>query len=189
MEKIIIATHNAGKAEEFKKLLGNKFEIYTLPYGGYDGQAEENGATFYENALIKAKDVYDNTGITALADDSGLCVNALGGAPGVYSARYGGNCTQDEKNSLLINELQPFSDKSAKFVCSLVLYGKNGVIASGYGETLGEILPQKDGDGGFGYDGIFYSYDLKKSFGKASDEEKNSVSHRARALRDLISKL
>lgn len=189
MEKIIIATHNTGKLNEFKKLLGDKYEVFSLPYNGYDGETEETGETFYDNALLKAKAVYQATGEIALADDSGLCVTALGGAPGVYSARYGGNCSQDEKNALIINALDGKADRSAKFVCCLVLYGKNGVIARGDGEVKGEILEEKQGDGGFGYDGIFYSHELKKSFGLASSAEKNSVSHRARAINDLMLKL
>ena len=101
MKKLLIATHNAGKLKEFAKLFENKFEVLSLPYNGFDGEAEETGKTFYENALLKAKFVHDNTGELVLADDSGLCVNALNGEPGIYSARYGGeNSTQAQKNSV-----------------------------------------------------------------------------------------
>lgn len=187
MKKLLIATHNAGKLKEFAKLFENKFEVLSLPYNGFDGEAEETGKTFYENALLKAKFVHDNTGELVLADDSGLCVNALNGEPGIYSARYGGeNSTQAQKNSLLLSRLEKYSDRSAKFVCSLVLYGNGRVLASGYGETLGLILQQAKGEGGFGYDPLFFSDDLKMSFGECTAEQKNGVSHRSRAIKDLI---
>ena len=122
-----------------------------------------------------------------MADDSGLCVNALNGEPGIYSARYGGeNSTQAQKNSLLLSRLEKYSDRSAKFVCSLVLYGNGRVLASGYGETMGLILQQAKGEGGFGYDPLFFSDDLKMSFGECTAEQKNGVSHRSRAIKDLI---
>ena len=190
MQKLIIATHNKGKLKEFAEMFKDRFEVCSLPFNGFDSDIEETGETFYENALLKAKFVYENTGETAIADDSGLCVNALNGEPGLYSARYGGeNSTQSQKNQLLLSRLAPFEDRSAKFVCALVMYGKQGVIASGYGETAGKILFKTHGEGGFGYDPLFFSDDLQKSFGVASSEEKNSVSHRSRAIKDLLSKL
>ena len=190
MQKLIIATHNKGKLKEFQKLFENKFEVYSLPYNGYDAEVEETGTTYYENALIKAKAVYENTGELCIADDSGLSVTALNGEPGVYSARYGGeNSTQKQKNALIFQRLKDKTDRSAKFVCCLVMYGNGGEIAVGTGEVLGEILHEECGEGGFGYDPIFFSSELGKSFGEATDEEKNSVSHRARAIQDLLSKL
>lgn len=190
MRKLLIATHNKGKFKEFAKIFNGKFEVLSLPYNGFDGEADETGSTYYENALLKAKFVFENTGELALADDSGLCVNALNGEPGLYSARYGGeNSTQAEKNKLLLSRLSEFDDRSAKFVCSLVLYGKDGVVASGYGETEGEILFSEEGEGGFGYDPLFFSSDLQKSFGVASEMEKNGVSHRFRAIQDLLKNL
>ena len=187
MKKIIIATHNKGKVKEFEQIFKGRFEVCALPYNGFDGEAEETGTTFYENALLKAKYVYENTGELTIADDSGLCVNALNGAPGIYSARYGGeNASQKDKNKMLIEALADKTDRSAKFVCSLVLYGKNGVVATGTGEVKGSILFAEDGNGGFGYDPIFYADELGKSFGTATEDEKNSVSHRARAIQDLL---
>ena len=187
MKKIIIATHNKGKLKEFEQIFKGRFEVCALPYNGFDGEAEETGTTFYENALLKAKYVYENTGELTIADDSGLCVNALNGAPGIYSARYGGeNASQKDKNKILIEALADKTDRSAKFVCSLVLYGKNGVVATGTGEVKGSILFAEDGNGGFGYDPIFYADELGKSFGTATEDEKNSVSHRARAIQDLL---
>lgn len=190
MQKLIIATHNKGKFKEFEKMFSSLYEVCALPYNGYDGDVEETGETYYENALLKAKAVYDNTGELCIADDSGLSVTALNGEPGLYSARYGGEDTpQSVKNQMILQRLSDKKDRSAKFVCCLVLYGKGGVVAVGNGEVNGEILFEERGGGGFGYDPLFYSTELKKSFGEASQEEKNSVSHRARAIKDLLSKL
>lgn len=187
--KIIVATHNKGKLAEFEKIFKGIFEVHSLLYNGYDGEIEETGKTFYENALLKAKDAYEHTGEICIADDSGLCVAALNGDPGVYSARYGGDCDQKTKNAMIINRLKNCSDRSAKFVCNLVMYGKNGVIAEGHGEVDGLILEREEGENGFGYDGIFFCKDLKKSFGTATDSEKNSVSHRNRAVKNLLENL
>ena len=190
MQKLIIATHNKGKLKEFKKMFKDRFDVYSLPYNGYDVEVEETGSTYYENALLKAKTVYENVGELCIADDSGLSVTALNGEPGLYSARYGGEETpQVVKNQMIIDRLADKTDRSAKFVCCLVLYGKDGVMAVGNGEVPGEILFCEAGSGGFGYDPIFYSIELKKSFGNASEEEKNSVSHRARAIQDLLLKI
>ncbi len=190
MEKLIIATHNKGKFKEFSELFKDKYEVYSLPYNGFDDDIEETGNTYYENALLKAKTVFDATGELCLADDSGLSVTALNGAPGLFSARFGGeDISQSAKNRLIFDGLEGKSDRSAKFVCCLILYGKRGVIAVGNGEVEGEILFEERGNGGFGYDSIFFSKELNKSFGEASDEEKALVSHRARAIRDLLSKL
>lgn len=190
MEKLIIATHNKGKLKEFEKIFNGVYEVHSLPFNGYDAEVEETGETYYENALLKAKAVYDNTGELTLADDSGLSVTALNGEPGLYSARYGGEDTpQSEKNKMIFERLNGVEDKSAKFVCCLVLYGKNGVVAVGNGEVNGEIIFEERGDEGFGYDPIFFSNELQKTFGEASEEEKNSVSHRARAIKDLLAKL
>lgn len=181
MQKLLIATKNAGKLAEFKKLLGDKYEIFGLPYGGYFGDVQENGCTFYENALIKAKDCFEHTGVLSLADDSGLCVDALNGAPGVFTARYGGEISQKQKNLMLIEELADKTSRRACFKCVLVAYGHGGVKASAEGCVSGSITYAESGENGFGYDGIFYSDELKKTFAQASDEEKNAVSHRARA--------
>lgn len=190
MQKLIIATHNKGKFKEFEKMFSSIYEVCALPYNGYDGDVEETGETYFENALLKAKAVYDNTGELCIADDSGLSVTALNGEPGLYSARYGGeNTPQSVKNQMILQRLSDKQDRSAKFVCCLVLYGKDGVVAVGNGEVKGEILFEERGNGGFGYDPLFYSTELKKSFGEASQEEKNSVSHRARAIKDLLGKL
>lgn len=190
MEKLVIATGNAGKLKEMKEMLGDLFEVIGLKEAKAFATAEENGCTFAENALIKAEDIFKQTGENVLADDSGLCVEALGGEPGIYSARYAGeNATQEQKNALLLKNLHGAQNRRAKFVCAVALILKNGQVIQAEGETDGEILQSENGNGGFGYDPLFYSYDLEKSFGDCSDEEKNSVSHRSRALKNLLEKL
>lgn len=179
---LVLASGNKGKIAEIGEMLP-EFSVIGYKDAGLDFEIEETGATFYENALIKAKAVSEALGLPALADDSGLCVDALNGEPGVYSARYSGNGSVANMNKLL-EKMKGITDRRAKFVSSVVLYTKDKVY-EGVGETFGEILTEKRGDKGFGYDPIFYSYDLKKSFGEATDEEKNSVSHRARALENL----
>ena len=141
------------------------------------------------HALIKAKDAFLHTGLPSLADDSGLCVNALDGRPGVFSARYLGNMPQHEKNMSLIAELDGKTDRSAKFVCELVLYSGAGEVAHAVGEVKGEILFEERGTGGFGYDSIFFCTELKKSFGEATEDEKNAVSHRGRACENMAALL
>lgn len=190
MDKLVIATGNAGKLKEMKEMLGDLFDVIGLKEAGATATAEENGSTFAENALIKAEDIFKQTGENVLADDSGLCVEALDGAPGIYSARYAGeNATQAQKNALLLKNLQGAENRKAKFVCSVALILKNGRVIQAEGETEGEILQSENGNGGFGYDPLFFSYDLKKSFGNCTDDEKNSVSHRSRALQNLLEKL
>ena len=184
-KKLIIATGNAGKAREFAALFP-AYEVLSMKEAGFTGAIEETGDTFYENALIKARAVSEALGTDALADDSGMSVAALGGAPGVYSARYAGEgCTDSDNNRKLLAALEAVSDRRAKFVCALVLCRADGEVVSAEGETEGEVLRAPRGTAGFGYDPLFYSYDLKKSFGEATEEEKNAVSHRARAAEAL----
>ncbi|NCA92526.1 XTP/dITP diphosphatase [bacterium] len=185
--KLVIASNNKHKIREIREILGNFFEVaYSLSDLGIDTEIIEDGATFFENALIKAKAISEMTNMVALADDSGLVVDALGGAPGVYSARYSGEGHTDEKNiDFLLNNLNGIIQRKAHFACCIVLHFPDGTYLSAEGKTDGEILPKREGEGGFGYDPVFFSYDLNKSFGIASSEEKNAVSHRGRALRSL----
>lgn len=190
MEKLIVASNNKGKLKEIKSILSNRYEIISMSEAGYKGEIEESGLSFYENALIKARAVAVTLGCDALADDSGLCVEALNGAPGIYSARFSGVHGDDKANrAKLLEMLKGKEDRNAEFKSSVVLYKRNGEVISGEGSTKGCILEKETGENGFGYDSLFYSYDLNKSFGEASDEEKNSVSHRYRALCDLLNKL
>lgn len=185
---LVLASGNKGKLAEIGEMLP-EFSVIGYKDAGLDFEIEETGATFYENALIKAKAVSEALGLPALADDSGLCVNALSGAPGIFSARFAGDGNDEHNIDKLLKELDGVKDRSAKFVCSLVLYYPDGKIISAEGETNGEILFERAGKNGFGYDPIFYSADLKKSLGEASSKEKNSVSHRSRALKNLKEKL
>lgn len=186
MDTIILASNNAHKLREIRAILP-KYRILSLAEAGLDIDPEETGQTFYENAMIKARAVFEVSGKPALADDSGLVVEALHGAPGVMSARYCGRHGADgENNALLLANMENETDRRAKFVSAVVLYrGENDVVWA-EGETYGEVLRAPQGDGGFGYDPIFYSYDLQKSFGLASEAEKNGVSHRGRALEKLV---
>lgn len=189
MKTLILASNNKGKLEEIRAILKDRFEVLSLSDCKISADIEETGATFEENALIKAKAVYRMTGLPVISDDSGLAVYALDGAPGVYSARFAGDEHDDEKNNeKLLNLMKGKDNRDAAFVCCAVFYdGSRAVSAEGRAE--GKILEKKDGDNGFGYDPLFYSYDLNKSFGCASFEEKNSVSHRARAFNALAEKL
>ena len=190
MQKIVIATNNAGKLREIREILGDRFEILSLNDVGLKIDVEETGATFAENALIKARAVFDLCGVPALADDSGLEVDALGGAPGVYSARYaGGHGDDGANNALLLENMRAASDRSCRFVSAVVLYRGADDYLTAYGATYGTLLYAPDGNNGFGYDPLFFSKDLGKSFGRASQEEKNSVSHRCRALKNLEEQL
>lgn len=189
MEKLVIATKNQGKLREFKKLLGDRFEVVSADQVGFFDDVEETGVTFEENSYIKAKAVFDFCGMNALADDSGLKVDALSGAPGVYSARYAGEDTTDEKNyRLLLKNLEGEKNRAAHFETAITLITKDKVYKA-RGKTFGKILLVPVGAGGFGYDPVFFSDDLNKSFGEATMEEKNAVSHRYRAIVDLLSQL
>lgn len=190
MERLVIASGNKGKIKEIKEILGGIFEVVPMSELGFNSDIEETGSTFFENALIKAKTVSLALNENVLADDSGLSVDVLNGEPGVYSARYSGEHGNDKSNrDLLLKNLENQTNRKAKFISSVVLYKKDGSYIDGYGETLGTILNEELGENGFGYDCIFLSDDLNKSFGVASAEEKNSVSHRFRAIQDLYKKL
>ncbi len=186
MKRIVLASGNAGKLAEFRAMLKG-YEVLSPKDLNIEFDVEETGSTFYENAVIKAKALYELCGLPTLADDSGLCVDALNGAPGVFSARYSGGSDADN-NAKLLRELSGKTDRSAHFACCIVYYdGERTVEATG--ATYGRITEKADGVGGFGYDPVFFSDDLGKTFGAATEAEKNSVSHRARALVALDAKL
>ncbi len=187
LEKIVAASGNANKIREIKQIFSDT-EIIPMQSLGFDGDIPETGETFKENAEIKAKFIAEKFCVPALADDSGLCVDALGGAPGVYSARFSGG-GDEENRRLLLKKLENENNRNAHFTSAVCLYLPDGTKYFGEGETHGQILFEDTGSNGFGYDCIFYSDDLKKSFGIASAEEKNRVSHRYRALCDLAKKL
>ena len=189
--EIVLATHNKNKIREIEKLLSEVFADITVLSAvdvGVD-DIEETGSTFEENAMIKAMAVW-KPGRLTLADDSGLCVNALDGEPGLYSARYAGEPANDAKNNeKLLNRLAPFSDRSAYFICTIACILPDGRRFFVEGRSEGTILHQAAGSGGFGYDPLFFSTDVQKTFAELSLDEKNSVSHRGRALQALKTKL
>ena len=186
MKTIVLASNNKHKIKEFKEILDN-VEILTLDDIGYLDEIEETGNTFLENALIKARTVSEylkskKIDYDVIADDSGNCCDALNGAPGIYSARYAGGHGDNKANrDKLINDLKG-KDKTTYFTCTIVLYHIDGTYDYKEGKTYGKIIEEERGDTSFGYDCIFLSDDLNKTFGEASSEEKNSVSHRYRAL-------
>ena len=189
--KFVLASHNRKKLAEMQEILRELgVEVVLQSDVGLDLEPEENGVTFAENAAIKAMAVMRASGLPAIADDSGLCVDALGGAPGIYSARFSGVHGDDAANrKKLLSELKNFKnpdERKSRFVSSVVLYKRGGEVVSGMGETHGIIGFKEEGENGFGYDSLFVSDDLGKSFGVATAEEKNAVSHRKRALIDLL---
>lgn len=187
---IVIASNNAHKIKEIKQILACHFDnIHSLQEVGIQCDPKETGSTFLENARIKATEVAKHTQLAVLADDTGLCVHALNNAPGINSARYAGNHDNKANRNRLQRELAKFSDRSAHFECVVVLQYPDGTQLIGNGRVNGTILPFEEGDKAFGYDCIFYCDDLGKSFGIATEAEKNTVSHRARALYDLLSKI
>lgn len=184
---LIIASNNKNKVKEIKELFSDMFEnIYSLKDKGIDIEIAETGSTFEENAIIKAKEVCKITNMVALADDSGLEVLALGGAPGVYSARYAGEPTDDNANNKkLLHNMIDIIERSARFTSCVAIAYPSGEIYTAHGHVEGKILYEEVGENGFGYDPLFLSTELGKTFGQATSEEKNSISHRARALENL----
>lgn len=192
--RVVLASKNKHKLVEISQIT-RKFDMELVLQSelGVDIDVEETGTTFEENSFLKANAVMQATGLPALADDSGIAVDALNGEPGIYSARYGFDDTLDDRgrvNLLLKNtEHVPDDQRQAKFVCVITLVSPDGTVIQARGEVHGELLRQVDGEGGFGYDPIFYCTALGKSLGQATPEEKNSVSHRAEALKVLYEKL
>ena len=187
-QRIVLASGNAHKIKEISQMLP-EFEVVGYKELGFTEEIVEDGKTFYENALIKAKTVSLFLNLPALADDSGICVDALGGEPGIYSARCAGDGIDKHNNELLLKNMEGKTDRKAKFVCCMVFYKPSGEIITATGETHGEIMHGERGENGFGYDPLFYSYDLNKCLGIASAEEKNTISHRFRAISALRDKL
>lgn len=186
--KLAIATNNQHKLQEIRAILGDSFEeLLSLKDLGIDVDVEETGTTLEENALIKARAILSLSGIATLADDTGLMVDALKGAPGVYSARYAGEEHDDAKNrALLLKNLDGVKDRSAHFATVIALCYPDGKTLTASGRVNGEILLSERGTVGFGYDSLFFSTELGKTFAEATQSEKNSVSHRGRALRAML---
>jgi XTP/dITP diphosphohydrolase len=186
-EKIVMASSNPGKIREIARLLdGLDIEVVAQSDFGIE-DADETGTTFVENSLIKARHAATLTGLPAIADDSGLSVDALDGAPGVYSARYAGvECDDEANNDKLLNELRDIDDRGAAFHCVATFVEPGGEPLVAQGEWRGEILRERQGDGGFGYDPLFYVPDRGCSSAELTQEQKNARSHRGQALRELV---
>ena len=190
--KLILASNNANKLKEFRSLVADlDIELLSQKEAGCDFEVEETGTTFEENAYLKASAVTEATGIAAVADDSGLCVDALGGEPGIYSARYGlGHAASDEERyRYLLQKMEGVEDRSARFVCCICCTFPDGSVIRSRGECEGEILLAPKGQNGFGYDPVFHPLCLDKSMAELNPEEKNAISHRGKALRTFIEEL
>ena len=187
LTEVVAASGNEGKIKEIMRIFKG-VKVISMHEAGFEGEIEETGSTFKENALLKARTVCEKLGKPALADDSGLCVDFLGGAPGIYSARFSGEGDAANR-ALLLKRMKGAPDRRAHFECAVCLCLPGGKTIFGEGRTYGHILEGECGTNGFGYDSLFYSQDLQKSFGVASAREKNKISHRARALADLMKKL
>ena len=185
MKKLIFATHNPNKLAEIKSAV-NSFEVVGLKEMGIHEDIAETGTTLEENALIKSQYIYQKTGLSCFADDTGLEVEALGGRPGVYSARYAGeHATAEDNMQKLLSEMEGQKNRNARFrtVISLILDGEE---YSFEGKVVGEILYQKTGDDGFGYDPIFKPIGYDQSFAEMTMKQKNEISHRGVAVKKLI---
>lgn len=190
MSRLLIATNNQGKVKEIKAILGGFYdEIVSLKDTGMSLEVVEDGDSFEANAIKKAREAADLAGCDALADDSGLCVDALDGAPGIYSARYAGeNATDAQNNAKLLKALAGVQDRSARFV-SVVALVSGEHVTTARGEVCGVIAQAPSGDGGFGYDPLFFVPELGQTFAEIPVDMKNSLSHRARALTALQQRL
>ena len=188
---IVLATRNQGKVRE----LAEPLRAFGLRVVGLDAfpdlpEVEETGTTFEENALLKAREVSKRTGLVAIADDSGLEVDALNGAPGVYSARYGGEGLDDKgRYMLLLNSMRGQTTRKAHFACAIACAFPNGDELTAQGQCDGAIAFAPMGEGGFGYDPVFLVPEKGKTFGQLTAEEKSAISHRGKALRDFSEKL
>ena len=188
--KLLIASNNQHKIDEIKQILGNKFEqILSLSEAGIVCDPEENGKTFLDNALIKVRAVAKLTDMPVLGDDTGLCVDALNGAPGVHSARFAGDHDNAKNRAKLLYELQGETNRKAHFSTAVALLYPDGRLVTAEGRVDGEILHTEVGANGFGYDSLFYCNEIGKTFAEVTAEEKNAVSHRGRALQKLAEKL
>ena len=189
--KYVLATHNPGKLKAMGAILARfGVEVVSPKDLGLTVDVEETGATFAENAMLKAKAICDAAGLPAIADDSGLCVDALNGGPGVYSARYGGEGLDDRgRYMLLLNSMRGQTTRAAHFACAIACAFPNGDTLTAEGRCDGTIAFAPMGEGGFGYDPVFFVPEKAKTFGQLTAEEKSAISHRGRALESFVGKL
>jgi len=189
--KFVLATNNPKKLTEMAAILsGLNVEVVSPKDLGIHIEVEESGTTFAENAMLKAKAICEAAGLPAIADDSGLCVDALNGGPGVYSARYGGEGLDDKgRYMLLLSSLRGQTTRAAHFACAIACVFPDGKTLTAEGRCDGTIAFAPMGEGGFGYDPVFFLPEYRKTFGQLTAEEKETVSHRGRALREFVKKL
>lgn len=189
--KFVLATHNPGKLKEMSAILsGLGVEVVSPADLGIDLEVEETGTTFAENAMLKAKAICAAANLPAIADDSGLCVDALNGGPGVYSARYGGEGLDDRgRTALLLQNMRGQTTRAAHFACAIACAFPNGDTLTAEGRCDGAIAFAPMGEGGFGYDPVFLVPEKAKTFSQLTAEEKNAISHRGRALAAFAEKL
>lgn len=189
--KFVLASHNQNKLRELQSILEELgVEVVLQSQLGLNLEPEETGATFAENALIKARAVMEQSGLPAIADDSGFCVDKLNGAPGVYSARYGGEgLTDEQRYQLVLQAMQGQFPRTCRFVCSIACCFPEGETLTAEGECKGTVAFVPMGTEGFGYDPIFFVPQLKKTFAQLTPEEKNAISHRGNALRAFAAEL
>ena len=189
--KFVLASHNKGKLAEMQAVLAELgIEVVMPAELGIDVDVEETGETFAENAALKAKAIMAASGLPAIADDSGLCVDALNGGPGVYSARYGGEGLDDRgRYMLLLQTMRGQTTRAAHFTCAIACAFPNGDTITAEGQAPGTIAFAPMGEGGFGYDPVFFVPDKAKTFAQLTQEEKAEISHRGKALREFTAKL
>lgn len=189
--KLIIASNNAHKLKEIKTILGDKFEaILSMKEAGIEHETVEDGSTFMENAIKKAREIVEISGCCAIADDSGICVDTLDGAPGIYSARFSGEHGNDEaNNALLLEKLKGENNRNAHYTCAIAFVYPDGRTVCAEGIFEGVIAETPAGNGGFGYDPLFYLPEYGKTVAQLGSEVKNEIGHRAKALRNLLEKL
>lgn len=185
--KIILASKNAGKIREFKEILKPfGFEVLSLKDINFNDEIVEDGNTFEENALIKAKTIYNLMNIPVISDDSGICVKHLNWAPGIYSARYGGLDEEADRIKLILKQMEGVEDREAYFHCSIVMYLSNNKYLHFMGTVEGTLDYVEKGNNGFGYDVIFIPNGYNNTFGELSSDIKNEISHRAKAIKALV---
>ena len=193
MKKFIAATKNIGKLNEIKEILADfDYEIMSMKEAGINKEIDENGTTFEQNAFIKANDIWNITGETVMADDSGLEVDFLNGAPGIYSARFAGdNATDNDKNQKLLKLLEgvPFEKRKARFVCAIAVILPDGTDFTVKGTCEGYIALSPKGSNGFGYDPLFYMPEFGMTTAQMEPSQKHRISHRGKALQKMVSKL
>lgn len=187
--KVLVASNNKNKIREIKQILGDLMDPVSLAEAGVSSDPEENGCSFTENALIKARAAMEASGMPSIADDSGLCVYALNMEPGIYSARYSGTGSDEENNRLLLKNMENVDDRRAVFCSAIAMVFPDGKEITAEGTCEGTILYSGRGNNGFGYDPLFYIEEYGKTYAELGSDVKNKISHRAHALNEFRKKI